>query len=225
MQNAAVTNSLADRLIDLGGISPDRVLSDPPPGQATLVDLIRVNEVEGRLCELVDGTLVEKAMGWEESLLASAIGHFLMSFLDENDLGVVTGSDGFSRLYGEVVRGPDVAFISWDRLPDGKIPRGQPIPDLVPDFVVEVLSISNTRAEMARKRREYFQAGVRLIWMVDPRRRTVAVYEAPERFFVADEEATLDGGKVLPGWSVDLATLFGRLDRQRPESGSDTESV
>jgi hypothetical protein len=62
--------------------SPNRVLCDPPPSQATMADLIRVNEAEGRLCELVDGTLVEKAKGWEESWLASVLGHFLMSFLD-----------------------------------------------------------------------------------------------------------------------------------------------
>ena len=213
--NAAVTTSMAERLQDLGGISSDRVLCDPPPGKARFDDLVRVNGTEGRLCELVDGTLVEKALGWEESLLAMLIGRWLGSFVDKNNLGFVTGADGFSRILKDAVRGPDVAFYSWNRLPNRKNPR-QPIPAIVPDFVVEVLSVGNTRGEMARKRREYFQAGVRLVWMVDPRMRSVAVFRSAEDFFVAKEEAKIDGGDVLPGWEVDLAKLFGELDREGP---------
>ena len=86
------------------------------------------------------------------------------------------------------------------------------MPELVPDFVVEVLSISNTRGEMARKRREYFQAGVRLVWMVDPQSRTVAVYTDPESVSIATEEDIIDGRDVLPGWKVDLGRLFAKLD-------------
>jgi Uma2 family endonuclease len=79
-----------------------------------------------------------------------------------------------------------------------------------------MLSIGNTRSEMARKRREYFQAGVELVWMVDPRLRTVAVYTAPESVTVAREDECIDGGDVLPGWKVDLRKLFAELDRKAP---------
>ena len=205
---------MADRLADLGNIPLSRVCVDPPPGKATIDDLIRLNESEGKQYELIDNTLVEKAVGWQESMLAGVLLQWLRNFLDEHNLGEVSGSDGMSRLFGDTVRGPDVAFVSWDRLPGG-IPA-TPVPDLVPDFVIEVLSVGNTRGEMARKRREYFHAGVRLVWMVDPRGRSVAVFRSPEDFTVVDEEGMLDGGDVLPGWNVSLPELFSRLDRQPP---------
>ncbi len=209
--NAAVTVSLEDRLADLGGIAPSRLRAIPAPGSATLADLIEAQRTDDRLCELVDGTLVEKPMGWQESLLAMVLVRWLGDFLESAPLGVVTGPDGTTRLFDKTARAADVAFFSWERMPDGKLPT-QPVPELVPDFVVEVLSAGNTRGEMARKRREYFQAGVRLVWMVDPQSRTVAVYTDPESFSVATEEEFIDGGDVLPGWKVDLGRLFGKLD-------------
>src|SRR6185437_10703640 len=114
------------------------------------------------------------------------------------------------RLFPGLVRIPDVAFVSRDRLPGGRIPS-EPIPSLVPDLAVEVLSESNTPKEMTRKRGEYFEAGVRLLWVVDPRKRTVAVYTKPERPLVLNESQSLDGGAVLPGFSYALASLFAEL--------------
>lgn len=111
----------------------------------------------------------------------------------------------------DTVRGPDVAFVVWNRLPDGRIPTA-PIPDLVPNFVIEVLNSSNTYAEMSRKRREYFYAGVELLWMVEHRTRSVTVFRTAQDATVYKDEAILDGGQVLPGWSVDLNELFSRLD-------------
>jgi Uma2 family endonuclease len=213
--NAAVSFSLADRIVDLGGIDPSRIRSMPAPGSATVDDLIRAQAEDGRLYELVDKTLVEKAMGWQESMLAMVLVRWLGNYLGSHDLGVITGPDGSTRLFGETVRGPDVAFVSWSRLPEGRLPA-ETIPRLVPDFVIEVLSVSNTRSEMTRKRREYFQAGVRLVWMIDPRRRTVAVFTSPESVTIAEEFDQIDGGDVLPGWSVDLEKLFAELDRQAP---------
>ncbi len=209
--NAAVTVSLEDRLADLGGITPSRLRAIPAPGSATLVDLIEAQVKGDRLCELIDGTLVEKPMGWQESLLAMVLVRWLGNFLESHPMGVVTGPDGTTRLFDKTARAADVAFFCWERMPDGKLPT-HPVPELVPDFVVEVLSAGNTRGEMARKRREYFQAGVRLVWMVDPQSRTVAVYTDPESFSVATEEEIIDGRDVLPGWKVDLGRLFGKLD-------------
>ncbi|MDA1232282.1 MAG: Uma2 family endonuclease, partial [Planctomycetota bacterium] len=196
---------------DLGGIAPSRVRAIPAPGSATLADLIEAQRTDDRLCELVDGTLVEKPIGWQESLLAMVLVRWLGDFLESHPMGVVTGPDGTTRLFDKTVRAADVAFFSWERMPDGKLPT-HPVPELVPDFVVEVLSAGNTRGEMARKRREYFQAGVRLVWMVDPQSRSVAVYTDPESFSVATEEEIIDGRDVLPGWKVDLGRLFSKLD-------------
>ena len=92
--NAAVSFSLEDRIFDLGGIDPLRVRSVPAPGSATIDDLIRAQVEDGRLYELVDNTLVAKAMGWQESLLAMVLGQWMRNFLDTQDVGVVTGPDG-----------------------------------------------------------------------------------------------------------------------------------
>lgn len=208
--------SLEDRLADLGGVPVSRIRSDPMPGSATVEDVTRLRDTEGRRYELVDRTLVEKAMGWQESLLAMVLGHWLCEFLEENNLGLATGADGMTRLFDNTVRGPNVAFVRWDRLPGGTIPDA-PIPELVPNFVIEVLSVSNTRGEMARKRREYFHAGVELAWFVDPRGRTVAVFTSADDFKVYDEEASVAGGTVLPGWTVELEKLFAKLDQRAPE--------
>jgi Uma2 family endonuclease len=65
---------------------------------------------------------------------------------------------------------------------------------------------------MSRKRREYFYAGVELLWMVEHRTRTVTVFRTAQDATVYKDEAILDGGQVLPGWRVDLNELFSRLD-------------
>ena len=98
-----------------------------------------------------------------------------------HDLGQVVGADAMMRLFPGLVRLPDAAFISWGRYPRKKRRRGE-IPTVAPDLVVEVLSKGNTPKEMARKLREYFKAGVRLVWYVDPSKRTVTVYTAVDRF-------------------------------------------
>jgi Uma2 family endonuclease len=206
-------DTLADLLERLGGISPQRVRFHPLPGTATEEDVIAIERREKRLCELVDGVLVEKAMGYRESLLACALIEVLRAFVRPRNLGLVSGADGMMRLFPGLVRIPDVAFASWDRIPNRRVPTA-PIPELAPDLAVEILSEGNTEAEMARKRREYFEAGVRLVWLVDPEARTVSVYTAPEQATVLDATQTLDGGVVLPGFTLPLAELFAELDRQ-----------
>lgn len=211
--NAALTLSVSDVLVDLGGISPERLRSSG--GTATIDDLA-IAHAQGNFCELVDGLLVEKAMGFRESLLALFLGHVLLKHVSEKKGGLVSGPDGFITLFPNFVRGPDVAYISWDRLPNRRLPE-EAYPSIVPELVVEILSVGNTRAEMARKRREYFQAGVQLVWMVDPRERSVAVFTSPIDFVVRLDDETLDGGNVLPEFSVSLAEFFAVLDAPDPE--------
>jgi Uma2 family endonuclease len=127
-------------------------------------------------------------------------------------LGIVTGTDGTMKLWQGLIRLPDVAYVSWDRIPGRCIPK-EPVPDIVPDLAVEVLSASNTRAEMDRKRREYFEAGVRLVWEVQPKSRVVIVYTSLVDSAVLQQSDTVDGGAVLPGFSLSLPELFGELDR------------
>ena len=127
---------------------------------------------------------------------------WLRNYLDRHNLGVVTGPDGMTRLFSDTVRGPDVAFVRWQRLPGGRLPT-EPIPAVAPNFVIEVLSGSNTYAEMSRKRREYFHAGVEIVWMVDPRERTITVYRTANDFHVYREGGSAACEPVLPDWSVD----------------------
>ncbi len=199
--------TIADLLERLGDVPPNRVRMHPAPGTATEADVVRIEARENRLFELIDGVLVEKGMGFRESLLAGAILTALSIWVEARNLGVVAGADGMMKLIPGQVRIPDVAFVSWARFPDGKIPQA-PIPLLAPDLAVEVLSESNTKREMARKTDEYFDAGVRLVWIVDPKSRTVTVFTGPAQFTVLGSDQILDGGQVLPGFTLSLRKLF-----------------
>lgn len=206
--------TLADVLEQLGDIPPHRVWAHPAPGTATERDVLNILDHENRLCELVDGTLVEKPMGVLESCLAGDIHWVLKTFVNEHDLGILTLPDGTLRLMPGLVRMPDVAFISWNQLPNRKYPN-EPIASLFPELAVEVLSESNTRGEMARKLKEYFLSGTQLVWMVDPIQRSVDVYVAPDRFTRLEESETLDGGDLLPGFQLPLERLFARVEKPR----------
>jgi Uma2 family endonuclease len=207
--------TLADLLNRLGDVPLERIRFQPPPGRATEKDVIAAMEsAEKHICELVDGVLVEKAMGYYESRLAVALIHFLESFLDRHDLGIVLGADGTIRLARGLVRIPDVSFFSWDHFPNRELPP-EPIPDLFPDLAVEVLSESNTRKEMERKLGEYFSAGARLVWLVQPKTRSVDVYTSPTDVRKVRNGQTLDGGEVLPGFTLPVRQLFTRAGRQR----------
>ena len=210
-----IFETVADLLAHLGGIPPNRIRLSPTPGTAIEPDLIELNARGRGIYELVDGVLVEKPMGKLESMLAGKVLLILRGYVDPRDLGLFTVPDGMMRLAPAIIRAPDVSFIAWDQIPPGPLTEAS-LAAVVPDLAVEVLSPSNTKAEMARKRQEYFTAGVRLVWEVDPPSRTVAVYTDPERPTVLDSTMTLDGGDVLPGFRAAVSDLFADLDRQRP---------
>jgi Uma2 family endonuclease len=211
----AEQSSLADLLADLGGIGAERIRLRPPPGTATEKDLLRIHREEDRLYELVDGVLVEKIMGLPESKLGLWLAHLMQFYLDENDLGELAGVDGTLRLMPRLVRIPDLSFISHDRAAQCRNPDAQ-IPDLTPDLVVEVLSKGNTPGEMTRKLKEYFFCGVALVWLVDPRRRTVQVSTAPDQSVLLTEEQELTGEPVLPGFRVSVARIFAKTKGKTP---------
>jgi Uma2 family endonuclease len=195
----------------LGDIPLNRVRLNPPPGTATEADVERFAE-GNRMCELVDGTLVEKPMGFRESRLAAVLGHFVEDYLEANNIGMTAGEQGVLRLAPGQSRAPDLSFIAWDKLPNRECPTDA-VPRVVPDLAVEVLSASNTREEMARKRAEYFAAGVKLVWEVDPDARTVAVYTDPTTFTTLDETQSVEGSSVLPGFTLSIRRWFDRADR------------
>ncbi len=209
--------TLADLHARLGHVPLQRIRCHPAPGTATEADVLVYPRGEKRLYELVDGVLVEKPMGYYESLLAAILIGFLSSFLEAHDLGLVLGADATLRLAPGLVRLPDVSFLTWEHFPNRELPA-EPVPDLVPDFVVEVVSSGNTAAEMERKLQEYFAAGVRLVWYVYPEQRTVHVYTNLHDLRILHEADRLDGGSVLPGFQLPIQQWFARAGRRRGDA-------
>jgi Uma2 family endonuclease len=207
--------TIAD-LLDRLGVPPDRIRMNPPPGTATEADVLVTLDRKERLCDLVDGVLVEKPPDFYASVLAAILIGYLGKYLDRQNLGVLTGAAGPFRLAPGLVRMPDIAFTSWDRFPTRKLPKA-PIPDLAPDLAVEVISEGNTETEMENKLREYFAAGVRLVWYVYPETRTVHVYTSPTDVRLLGEDDTLDGGAVLPGFRLSIRQWFEKAGEREEE--------
>jgi Uma2 family endonuclease len=199
--------TIAELLHELGDIPAERVRLFPPPGSATEADAYWVNERDAAV-ELIDGTLVEKPVGIRADFIGTYLTMLLSNFVFPRRIGlVVTGRAQFRMTHGNL-REPDVSFTRRERMPS-------PLPEIggwCPDLCVEVLSPNNTKAEMAKKRAEYFPAGCRLVWEIDPEARTAVVYTAPDTSTELDENGVLDGGDVLPGFTLPLCNLFAELD-------------
>jgi Uma2 family endonuclease len=201
--------TVADLQDYLWGIPLHRIRLVPPPGQATEKDLIEIQDKEDRTCELIDGILVEKEMATFQSRLAAVLIFFIEQFLQDHELGVVLDGSGFLRLFRGRVRAPDVSFISWKRIPGDEFPE-DPVAALAPDLAVEILSKGNTDKEMDEKLQDYFRAGCKLVWYVDPVARTVSVYTSPKKCTLLTEDDTLTGSKVLPSFSLSIKKWFQR---------------
>jgi Uma2 family endonuclease len=203
-------DTFADVLNRLGGVPPERVLLRPHPGTATEADLIAALLVPGRrrLCELIDGVLVEKKqMSFKEGVLAGYILHKIHGYLEENDLGIVAPGDSQIRFRLGLIRIPDVSFVPWSRMPGEQVPD-EAVASVIPTLTVEVRSRGNTDAEIDRKLAEYFGCGVKLAWVIDPREETAKVYTSAARFRELAADGVLEGGRVLPGFKLPLADLF-----------------
>lgn len=208
--------TLGDVLTRLHYIPADRIRLTPTPGTATVADAIEFAHRLNIACEMYDGVIVEKPMGYFESWIGMILGAKIMTYLEGNDLGILTGEKAPLWVAPDQMREPDLAFFAWSKFPGRVLPRN-PILDHVPDLAIEILSGSNTVGEMERKRREYFAGGATLVWEIDPADRTARVYTSVDQFTELRDGDCLDGGTVLPGFSVSLAELFERAGRP-PES-------
>lgn len=198
----------ADLAKRFGPMPLKRFWFDPPAGEATEDDVERLDAHHDIHCELVDGVLIRKTMSSFESLVGMRILTILNVYVLSKNLGWVLGEAGMLRLWPGRVRIPDVSFISKDQTPDGQFPRKPAIADLYPDLAVEVLSDSNTDEEMAEKRSDYFQAGTRLVWIIDPKTKSAEVYTALDQHQTIPANGALAGDPVLPGLTIPLATVF-----------------
>ena len=208
--------TVADMLNHLS-IPPERVRLHPPPGMATEEDVLEVHRRTGRLCELVDGILVEKIVGYYESVLAGILLSFVNDYLAQHPLGLAAGEAGMLKVLPSRVRIPDVSFVRWERFPGGKLSRNDRIPPIAPDLAVEILSEGNTESEMECKLREYFEGGSRLVWLIEPADRSARVYTSPGHFTIRTENEILDGAAVLPGFHFRLGDLFLRAEQHTEE--------
>lgn len=174
----------------------------------TAEDLLEMED-DGYLYELVRGELVRMTPpGGRHGEVAGETYWRIRNYLAEHGIGRVYPQDtGFLLAQDpDLVRAPDVAFVRADRLrpPDQ---RETYLP-LAPDLVVEVLSPSDRAGLVNDKLTDYLEAGVRLVWIVEPRRRTVTVYHPDWTVRVLREGDALDGGEVLPGFRPPVAAIF-----------------
>jgi Uma2 family endonuclease len=190
-----------------GQVALDRIFVEPPPGTATVEDAVTSRDKLGIGCELVNGILVAKPMGHYESHIAALLTYLLYQYLDEHPIGVLYDAEAPYALLPDNVRKPDISFLSFARMPGGKLPREAACP-IAPDLAVEILSPSNTAAEMELKLKQYFASGVRLVWHIEPELRSARVFTSLNQYEDIPFDGTLRGGEVLPGFELSLARLF-----------------
>ena len=178
------------------------------PRLITADDLLRLYS-EGVHGELIRGVLCETMPpGLDHGEIVVIVSTLLRNFVHPRRLGrIMAGDPGIWIERGpDTVRAPDVAFYSRDRLPFGVKTPGYS--QLIPDMVVEVVSPSNRPTEVNDKAEMWLRRGVRLVWVVWPERGTVEVYRPTERVVELGDDAALDGGDVLPGFSTPVTAIF-----------------
>lgn len=146
--------------------------------------------------------------GVTHGILCARLATELSIFVRENRLGIICGAEtGFMvERDPDTVVGADVAFLNREQLE--RLENIDKFAPFAPDLAVEVLSPSNTVNEMDEKIAFYFAAESRLVWIVNPKRRTVSVYRSTVEVRILGVQETLDGGEVLPGFSYKLSELF-----------------
>jgi len=164
--------------------------------------------VPNKRVELVRGVLVvHEPPGYEHGRITAELGFLLATHIKETRAGqLLIGDSGFKVAADpDTVRGPDIAFLRSERLPD---PHTRGFPALGPDLVVEVLSPSDRPGETLAKVGDWLEGGVRLVWVIDPARRLTQVYRQDGSTATIRETEPLDGEDVLPGFSCRLTAIL-----------------
>lgn len=181
----------------------------PQPSLVTADEFLRLHGDESGI-ELVDGQIVRLPMpGLEHGAVCFKVALIIGGHIVANKLGRVFTNDSFIlvRSNPDVVRGPDVLFISYETMPaDVPTPKGAYSPPL--ELAVEVKSPTDTIRGMSRKADEYLEAGVKVVLTFDPDLAIATVFrsdEWPQRYHNGDELALPD---ILPGLAVPVAKFF-----------------
>lgn len=172
---------------------------------ATEEDLLRTPE-DGWRYELVDGQIRRVPGGARHGAVCVAVAARLLMFVDQRQLGYVVGSNTGFRFPGGNVRVPDVSFVAHGRCPGEQVPEG--FGDLAPDLAIEVLSPDDRSRDILDKVGEYLQAGVRLVWVIDPKKRTAVVHRSLTEVRRLGPDDSLDGEDVVPGFRCRLAEVI-----------------
>jgi Uma2 family endonuclease len=163
--------------------------------------------------ELVNGRLVERKMGNKSSFLASELARLLANYVLAKQLGWVLGSDAGYRLDPKRpnhVRKPDASFVRFGRFPN-EMPADT-YDELAPDLAIESVSPNDTVLELDEKIKEYLDAGVRLIWVINPDLRTVKIYRPGRPITEVCNGDELSGEDVVPGFACKVSNLFAALN-------------
>lgn len=183
----------------------------------TADELLTMSHRDGRSdirLELVRGKLKKSPLaGAIHGIISARLLKALATFVKANDFGVIfgTGTGFVVERHPDTVFGVDVAVVSHQRLND--VENLDNFIPFAPDLAIEILSPSNTVNEMDEKIALYFAAGSRAVWVFNPKRRTVALSSSPFDVRILGEQETLDGGEVLPGFTLDLKKLFAAVKK------------
>ena len=183
-------------------------LAPVKPKLLTAEDLLRLDS-KGVKGELIRGRLCETmSAGVKHGEVASNFVGELRNFVRPRRLGRVIGTDTGVLIERDpdTVREPDVMFISSERMPLTVRPDGYS--EIIPDIVVEVKSPSDSVAEVNDKARMWRDCGVPLVWAAYPETRTIDVHRADGAIITLYEDDVLDGGEILPGFSVPVRDIF-----------------
>ena len=174
----------------------------------TADDLMRLS-AKGVRGELIRGVL-HKTMpvGSIHAIVVATLTAILVGFIRPRRLGtILAGDPGIWLEHApDTVRAPDIGFISVERMPMGDAEPGYS--EIAPDLAVEVASPRDSRPYLRRKSFMWLENGVRLVWVADPRSRTIDVYHKGLTVITLTENDTLDGGEVLPGFSCRVSEVF-----------------
>lgn len=178
---------------------------------ATVLEPIAATPIaDEALYEVVDGRYVEMSpMGAYSGEIASILSQYLGPFVRQHGFGKVVVEVLFLLdAARKLQRRPDLAFVSAERWP-----ARQPAPDaaaweVVPDLCIEVVSPTDRAEELLGKLREYFDAGAAAVWVVYPKEQVLHIFESFDRIRVLRRGDAIDGGALLPGFRLPLASLF-----------------